>query len=323
MPFLSAEEHGLNNHIVVCEMLYSVTGEKERVWTVQDLRPHLFYLFDDKAIDRFFGGVLFEAMKTSKGEVLSPKALGMGKSAAEEGYDEALEALFRKDGNLSALLEVSRENVLPKRIDLWIALPYPYESSVGLAIQGERVKLLMRWVDRFLQRWESLQATSQGEVDFRGFAWTKSSLDIGDELMIPFLADHLHELGLQLMWHQNYGTLKASEGKNLGFDYVFVRPTHLGDPPEGPRGENWITAAAHWASFHQFGMILWGDERISKVQIIDYLNVGQSLFNDAFQIYELGERGILPYYERRDPIYVYLYAYTKRAYAKIPILIRE
>ncbi|CCQ96873.1 hypothetical protein CULT_500038 [[Clostridium] ultunense Esp] len=324
MPFLLAEPSGLNNHIVTCEYLYPVSGHEERIWTAEDLRPHLFYLHQGKMVDRFFGGVLFEALKSEKGEILSGKALGMGMENSEQGWEEALNALFKTEGNLSALLELSKENVQPKRIDLWIALPYPYPSSARRSWPGGRAGILLSWIDQFLYRWEEIRKRFPGHsVDFKGFAWTKSSLDLGDEELISLLATKLHPLGWKLMWQQNYGTAKAMEGRKMGFDYILIRPTHLGDPPEGPRGEKWIAASAAWANFQEFGLILWGDERVSNAQIIDYLNAGRDSFMHAFQFYELGARGILPYYQRGDPIYVYLYAYTKGAYANIPVLARD
>ncbi|MBE3554348.1 MAG: DUF4855 domain-containing protein [Thermicanus sp.] len=317
MPYLSAESVGVNNHILVCPYLSVNLGGEERIWTEEDLLPHLFYLHQGKVVDRFFGGVLFEAPRAMNGETLSPLMLGLGKEGTKEGWEEALGALFRKDANLSALLKVSKRDSSPKGTDLWIALPYPHPSPTAFSRMGGRKEALIRWIRDFMELWRTLGPSEAGHrVRLCGFAWTKSSIDSIDEALLPELAREIHALGLKWIWLQNYGTAKAAEGKGMGFDAVFVRPTYLG---EDPRGERWILSAARWASFQQFGLILWGDERVSSHQMIDFLNAGQGTFMSSFQIYEVGEKGIIPYYQRQDPLYVYLYAYTKGAYARIPV----
>lgn len=331
MPYLTADVLSCNQHLLVCPYSYSLLGKNRIDWTADALYPHLFYLHEGRRVDRFFGGVLFEAMRSKSGEILSPKGMGLGKEGTMASRLEALESLFTPGYNIPALLEVSKEMPAGEWVDLYIALPYPFplsgEGKEGTGFPagggtesgglGGRKEELIAWVEGFMQRWQEWEKRVPGHrVRPVGMAWTKSSMDPLDEGWLPEVAQAVHRHGLKWFWLQNYGTAKAMGAKGFGFDAVFIRPTFLGGDP---RGERWLFAAAKWAYVQGFGIIHWGDERFCPEQLLHFLNAGQRTYMHALQIYELGEEGILSYYKRKDPRYVYLYAYTKGAYVPIPV----
>ncbi len=326
VAFLTASELGLANHVLHCPYLRSMNGAEVRRWSVNELRPAVMYLHQNEVVDSFFGGLLFEADTAWSGEGVSSKTLGFGRPGSLTAWQQALDDLFLPGFNMDAALQVSRQRPFQKLLDIWVALPYPQpaQQAFGLLdgrmlnfrVQEDRITALKWWVDQVVTRYYALSQLVPGHLGvLRGFAWTKSSLSDEDEALASAIAKHVHAHGLKLMWIQNYVSGKALSGYNMGFDLILMRPTYLGIPP---RDEKWVRYASMLAEAYRFGMTMWGEERINPRQILDLMNIGQADFMHAYQTYELPYSRILDWYVRNDPLYVYLYAYTKGAFAKIP-----
>lgn len=174
----------------------------------------------------------------------------------------------------------------------------------------------MWWIDAVIDRWNILSSNHPDHnARLCGFAWTKASLDQNDEEILKLLHVHLKAKKLMLIWCTNYGTNKAETGKEIGFDAVFIRPTYMNTKD---RNVNWLDSATQFSKVIPTDIIIWGDERVSKNQLLDFLNFGRHSFSHAKQIFELNGRSVYEFYKNGDPRYVYLYAYIKNAYTYIP-----
>lgn len=317
----------INRFIAHCNYLLPLFGKKIIRWNEATIKPYILYLHRGKAIDNFFGGLLLEAYLSSRGETLSGRYLGFGKAPTVNAWQEALDELFLSKHNLEAIVNASKSRLFGEPIDIWIALPYPLPSMQSFGMLNrkqldfrnnpeDRKTALIWWIDQVIQRWTRLTRAHVGHVaQLRGFAWTKGSLDHNDEDVIQALHTHLQGKNLQLIWCTNYGANKAGNGRELGFDRVFIRPTYMNTQD---RNENWLTYTANFSSTVPTDLIIWGDERVSKHQLIDFLNIGRVSFTHAHQIFELNDQAVYKFYHTQDPKYVYLYAYTKDAYGYIP-----
>lgn len=251
----------------------------------------------------------------------------MGKIASADSWQEAIEHLFLADSNIPALVEASKQRLGGEVVDLWIALPYPYASTRAFGkVHGrqlhfrytsrDRVVALLAWVEQVIMRWNVVSSEqAPHHTRLAGFVWTKGSYETHDEGIIAAVHSTLQANGLQLLWCTNYGANKSGSGAELGFDRVFLRPTYSGTTA---RGESWLHAAALYSAAVSTDLIVWGDERVSTHQLLRFLNVGCVHFQHARQIFELHRKAVRDFYKENDPKYVYLYAYTKKAYAPIP-----
>jgi len=322
---LTAVEHGLNNHVLHCGYLCSPVGTEIRRWTTEMLRPAVVYLHEDNVVDSFFGGLLFDADRSTTGKTLSARALGLGEPATSVDWLQALDELFLPDANLPASLQLSKQRPFQKSLDIWVGLPYPQESTLSFAVlpdhplsfkeREDRIFALKWWVDQCVSRWHELSLSVPGHTcQLRGFVWTKSSLLDEDEAVATAVAAHIHATGLKLKWIQNYVSGKALTGYTMGFDLICLRPTYTGIEP---RGALWIQYASSLAQSYHFGMSVWGEDRLYPYQVLDFLNAGRDSFMQAYQTHELPYGRVHEWYTHKDPMYVYVYAYTKGAYATI------
>jgi hypothetical protein len=325
MAHLLAESQSIQNHIVSCNYLSSPVGGVTRRWSVDELKPYILYLHHGRIVDNFYGGVLFEPGISRSGRVVGPKTIGFGGDPSITDWRESVNELFRSNENIPALLKVSRYRLWDKPVDVWVTLPYPLQSHDEFGIIGgnsiafnnpeDRAHAIQWWIDEFVLRWKLSSAMNPGhKTVLRGFCWGKSSILPSDEQVVADTIQHVHSKGLKIFWIRNYGTGKGADGDICGFDFAFIRPTFLG---ESPRGLEWITYSSMFASAYQEGMVIWGDVRVSEHQILDQLNVGSTLFMQAGQIYELPYLALAEWYRRLDPMYVYLYCYTKNAFRAI------
>jgi Domain of unknown function (DUF4855) len=257
---------------------------------------------------------------------LSARAMGFGAPPTPNGWTHAKELLFEREHNLWAALEVSKELPGTRKLDIWVALPYPFENQpkfkntlwthLDFSRNSEdRITALKWWVKEIESSWHTLcEKIPDHRARLCGFAWTKSSLAPNDETVIKGIADYIHGRQMKLWWCHNYGAARAIDVPELGFDFAFTRPTYTGIDP---RGIDWIKYAAAFASHYHTGIGIWGEQRTSPYQTLDFLNVGNELFKNAFQIYDLPFQSVYEWYIDKDPMYVYLYAYTKGAFTKI------
>lgn len=325
MSYLTASELGFNNHIARVQYLKSVAGN-DLSWTNDELKPYVVYMNKGKVVDDFFGGLLFEALLSKRGELLSGQLLGLGKAPTVEGWLESIDELFAPKKNLQAAIELSNERLQQKPLDIWIALPYPVVSQAAFGTvngakihflnnPGHRVTALNWWINSVLTRWHALMLRyPQHRVQLRGFVWTKASLGPCDAEVIESICSTVHGHGLKIMWCTNYGAGKAEKAYEFGFDALFLRPTYTGVEP---RGINWIKYSAQYADYLRAGMVLVGDPRVNPNQLLDFMNIGTGTFLHAFQVYETYGKSLLDDYRRENPLYVYLYCYTKNALVPI------
>jgi hypothetical protein len=328
VPYLNPAAHGLANHIIHCGYLRSVTGDRIRSWKNDQLLPNVLYLKQYQVVDSYFGGILFEAERGASGEMLSAKAIGFGSNPTAVAWQQAIEELFQKDQNLAITLQISKQRPNHKTLDIWIALPYPVETKQDFGtIHGrtlnfrvnptDREIALKWWIDAVVAAWNQVsQSISGHHARLCGFAWTKSSLGSNDETLIQAISEYIHKGNLKCMWCQNYGTAKAWEGYNLGFDLVFTRPTYTNIDP---RGTAWLNYAAKFSNVYNLGLIVWGDPRISSNQLSSILDFGRKTFmKAAFQIYELGDDAVYELYKKADPMYDALYSFINGTLTSVP-----
>lgn len=320
MAYLTAEEHDLNNHIAVCSCGYPPTDAVNRMWTKEILRPYVYYLHNQQAIDHMFGGLLFETDMTGKGGQLSARSIGFGVPDDLEDWQQVGAHLFVPEHNISAALELSRD-LCTHTLDIWVALPYPFahnHSSDTRDLARDvfwRTDRIKWWIARFFDEWKAAcTAVSDHRARLCGFAWTKSSLAPNDDLVIRDVSEFIHESGFKLFWCHNFGTTGATNVTELGFDFAFTRATYTGIEP---RGIEWIRYTAAFAAHYHTGMTIWGEQRFSPYHALDFLNMGNESFKQAFQLYELPFRAVYDWYCETNPMYVYLYAYLKQAFTKI------
>ncbi|WP_274363649.1 DUF4855 domain-containing protein [Paenibacillus thermotolerans] len=320
MPLLTPASSGLNNHIVHCGYLRSVTGSQIRSWTKEDLLPNILYVDNGNIADSMFGGLLFEADRSINEEIMSGKAIGFGKPPTMTAWKQALDVLFQKDRNLSMALQISALRPKGNALDLWVALPYPLETKQDFGVYkgrqlnfqanpSDREIALTWWIDRLLEAWNYVSRKASGHnARLCGFAWTKNSLEPNDESLLAAISRYIHDKKLKLIWCQNYGTAKAWEGSQLGFDFVFTRPLFAN---KDPRGAEWVKSAVSFCNKYQLGVIVWGDPRVSLNQLPELLNIGRELFAHSLQIFEIGEVGAGHLFKTSDPLYRTLHSYIK------------
>lgn len=324
MPFLSAIENGLNNHVNFVGCMRTPFTKQWASRTLDELVPLILYR--GEAAQRYFGGLLFEAWCDKKGGLISPRYLGMASPASSAGWKQAAVELFTADRNIDATLKIAKQLPPNDCCDIWIALPYPpgnQREPFGnidnrtISFTGrteDRLAALKWWIDLILSGWERTVASLPGQqVQLCGFVWLKNYLDAGDSTVIAAIGDYCRERNTRLIWCQNYGTTKAHEGHELGFDLVFTRPTYQGKTEK--RGEDWVKYASAFSQGYQLGMIMWEPAGIRE-QAQRWIQLGQTYMEGAFHFYEFeGGRGST-LLNPADPFYTSLFQYMREMDAR-------
>lgn len=327
MGFFSAADTVASNHIVKIDYLLPMSGEQQlQRWTHAQLQPYVLYLHDAVTIDACFGGLYFSPILSSSRSVVSAKGIGFGKPPSIEAWEEAIRELFLPGFNISAAMSLTLERPFQKELDIWIELPYPLETSqsfgvlqeqpINFALQPEgRMVALSWWIDQVMENCAAINITHPASlVKLRGFVWAKSSIPPTDKELIKRVAEKIHALQLQFLWSMNYGSGEAIHGYEYGFDIISLRSTYMG---QGARGIDWMKSALHFADVYHFGVTVWGDERVSPYQTLDFLNTVSDFGTNIFHIYDLPILQIYEWYHNKNPLYVYVYAFSKGAYGKI------
>ncbi len=321
MGFLTAVESGLQPHIVRCGILCSPSDPRCRHWGVDHLLPCVALVQSGKVLDHLFEGVLFEADLTCQGEMISPRSMGFGKPPTAGTWLEVVEELFRPEQNVPALMQASQRLPAGKQVDLWIALPYPFENQpcFGTVRGGHlnfqtnpehRTAAVVWWMEQVVAGWRQTSLrTPSHRVVFRGFAWTRSMLWPADHGVIRHVAEWVHGNQLKLMWCYHDKTEGADRAGELGFDLCLNRPLIARDIHR-------IDAAAEFAEQHGHGVVLAWDSTRHSDSFADLLQIAENRIREAVQLFELPFGLVREWCQQAEPAYMALYQYIRGAEAQ-------
>lgn len=229
-------------YILRCGVLAAPLGKAVRRWDEDTLWPCLAHLARGRVNGPLFGGVLFEADFTPGGAMLSPRATGLGALPTAADWALAADAMLQPGGNAAALLAAARRLPEGAAVDLWLAVPYPFEQQADFgALSGRRLNFrdhpedrtaaVLAWMARVSSGWRAAAGEDPAaRVRLRGFAWTRSMLWPGDLAVIRAAADWVHQRGLMWMWCYLHGSDGAERADACGFDLCLGRPSPADTP---------------------------------------------------------------------------------------------
>ncbi|SFV01725.1 protein of unknown function [Alicyclobacillus macrosporangiidus] len=316
MAFLTAVESGVQPHMIRCGILCSPSAPRCRRWRVDQLLPCLAFVQSGKVLDQCFEGVLFEADLSCRGEMISPRSMGFGQPPTARTWLDVVEELFRPEQNVPALLQTSQRLPAGRQVDLWIALPYPFENQPGFGtVRGKRLNFqsnpehrteaVVWWMEQVCRRWQrTSRRVPSHRVVFRGFAWTRSMLWPADHGVIREVAEWVHRNQLKLMWCYHDRTEGADSAGELGFDLCLNRPLLA-------RGIHRIDAAAAFAEQHGHGVILAWDGARCPDSLTEVLQAVRNRIREAVQLLELPFGVVGQWCQQAEPAYRALYQYIR------------
>lgn len=211
---------------------------RNRVWSEEGLRACLVTDIEASA-EMPKRGVLFEADVTLQRAMISPRAMGFGRLPTLQDWESVTDALFAPRLNVHALLSLSRSSV--RQLDLWLALPYPFEHQTDFGVLSgrhvdfsrvpeDRVVALTDWIDRVLEHWqEAVRQMPDHRVCLQGFAWTRGLLWGTDRAVLERVAQHLHNMDLKLLWCKNQQDSDFREDQDVMADVTLIRPRFRAD----------------------------------------------------------------------------------------------
>jgi hypothetical protein len=322
LGYLSPSDLAIENHVVELPC-GGLSGKEPTVWTESDLEQYVSYYAKGIAVDRMFGGFIFNGISTGNRHFIHPMFVGFGKPSDQIDWRQWIELLFAPNCNLNALFLVAKRNNRSP-LDIWVSIPYPHPTQTNFGIvngeilnfekQDDRFIAIAWWIDSFIKRWEHEVALHE-ILKFRGFLWQRGAIDSIDEELAKRTNAYVKQKGLYSMWLPNFGSYGYARCNELGFHVTAIHPNYYGN---APWDYNWIHTAYKYARFYHTGIqITFGKGLIySDTHFLDYLNL--SLINkshiDCFFVYQFPNQTIHDIYRDRLIDYKRLYSFIKGTY---------
>ncbi|MCR2822855.1 DUF4855 domain-containing protein [Lederbergia panacisoli] len=321
--YMTAEELGVQNHICLLPCGdQSESGISK--WSVIDLKPYQYYLFNNLAFDTMFKGLIFHPIIGRINRFLHPMYANIGLLAEKEDWELALNRLFYKKYNFDAAAINTEKG---EKTDIWVTLPYPTPNqtnfgkmkgrSINFKIESNRIEAVKWWILEFLEKWRKAEHLHE-KLSFRGFVWPRVSIDSRDEELVKNINNFIHKENFLALWLQQYGSAGCVEWKKFGFDAACTHPNYYGDKV---LNISWITNSTIFAKYYHTGMqIIFGKGVLFKENhLIDYLNSGiyKKYMNDSLLVYQFPNQTLQEIYDNHPRDYDYLYSFIKKSYKPI------
>lgn len=322
--YLSPVSLNIENHIVMLPC-GALDDDATYSWTFDDLLPYTSYLSEDKALDRMFGGFIFNGICTRKNHYIYPLYVGLGKPSDKSDWSKWIDVLFKKHVNLAALSQAVRDTPL----DVWISIPFPHPFqdkfgvvggvSLNFNIEHHRILAVRWWIEMFLEHWEK-KISQHDQLRLRGFLWQRESIDGNDETVVRQTNAFIHKKGYLSMWLPNHRTYGVQHHKSFGFDVTAINPNYYGNTSDD---YEWINRACHFAKTYHTGIqINYGKGFVyNDTHLLDYLNLGLRRFNgymkNSLLVYQFPNQKLREVYEQDLVAYIRLYTFIKRLYKHV------
>ncbi|WP_026478014.1 DUF4855 domain-containing protein [Alkaliphilus transvaalensis] len=322
LKFLSPIQLNIKNHLAILP-LGDLAEHKIQNWSIEDLKPYVSYILQDKSIDTMFGGLIFNPISSRPNHYIYPMYATLGELATIEDWRLAIDDLFKINYNFHAACLSGR------KLDIWVMLPYPLTLQNDFGVvdnvnlnfnnHNDRLVALKWWINNFLEGWQKATYL-HGNLTFKGFVWQRDGIFDEDSQLVIDINNFIRQKNYLSMWLPNYGSNGITDWKKFGFDITCINSNYYGNTNNDYQ---WINYASAFGKFYHTGMqINYGKGLIyNQNHLTDYLNLGlpqyNNYMNDCVVVYKITDQTLNEVYKQKLVDYIRIYSFIKGIYSKV------